>query len=314
VAMALLRAAGAADAAGDAARAGDYRRTAKELLLYVARNRLRPEPLDGFGRNNDPATGTARATEHNVDLSAAFAQLADAEPDAALKARWQQWRDWAETFRTAMYGPNVRFAALPWISDGWSYFRAGTDTGDVINLDLIPIDTGAWSYLAQGDARDVAFDLLEFNATSTDAKGQTYVGFDPGFRAVDDASLTSRRDGMGAEATAYMTLIARRLGDAAILAALPDRATLTGDEQTAYDRLTAAANDGATDHDLADYLTAQLANVQLYAPNTDGRGLVAAPVPGVTTGEDTLINGWSLAATCWARFAYANWDIFAAAP
>jgi hypothetical protein len=45
-----------------------------------------------------------------------------------------------------------------------------------------------------------------------------------------------------------------------------------------------------------------------------GDGLVAAPVTGVTTGEDTLINGWSLAATCWARFAYANMDMFAAAP
>jgi len=312
VAMALLRAADVAETAGDAARAADYRRTAKELLLCVARNRLRPDPLEGFGLSNSPTIGTARATEHNVDLSAAFGRAADMETDPDLKVRWQEWGNWAEHFRNAMYGPNERFPNLPWIRDDWDYFRAGTDTGDGINYDLIPIDVGAWSDLALNDSRDLPFDLLEFLTTSTDAKGRTYTGFDPGFRAVDDNTLTNRRDGVGAEVTAYMILIARKWTDTDILARLNALPGLTPDEQTAYDRIVAMANAGGPDHNLAENLVSQIANIQLYAPNTDGLGLVAAPVRNVCTGEtgSNLINGWSLAATCWARFAYASWNIF----
>ena len=310
VAMSLLRAADVADSVGDAARAAAYRQTAKELLLYVGRNRLRPAPLKGFGLNNSPTIGTVRATEHSIDLASAFNELADLETDAALKAQWQDWQAWAETFRNAMYGPNERFGALAWISDEWSYFRAGTGLADDINKDLIPLDAGAWSFLTQGDQRDVPFDMLQFLSTSTDSKGRTYLGFDPGFRAVDDETLTSRRDGVGAEVTAYMVLVARTLGDTAVLAALPARASLTPDEQTAYDRVGSWANGGRTDHDLADALISQLANMQLYAPNTDGLGLVAAATSTVSTGENPLINGWSLASTCWSRLAYSGWNIF----
>jgi hypothetical protein len=309
-AMALLRAGDVAADAGDASRAADYRRTAKELLLYVARNRLNAGLLGGGGLSGDPVVGTARATEHNVDLSAAFGRVAAAESDPALLARWQEWRASAEQFRNAMYGPNERFPNLSWIGDSWNYFRAGTDENDVTNVDLIPIDVGAWSCLALGDTRDVAFDLLEFLSVSTDATGRTYTGFDPGFRAVSLESETSRRDGVGSEVTAYMVLIARALGDQAILASLPSRGSLTPDEQTAYDRVIALAGEGGTDHDLADNLAGQTANVQLHAPNTDGLGLVAAPVRNVGTGEYSLVNGWSLASTCWARFAYAGWNIF----
>ena len=311
-AMALVRAADVAEEHGEAERAADYRKTAKELLLSVAGNRMRPDPLRGFAMSEDAAVGQARATEHNIDLAAAFGRMADAEADPALKAKWEAWRDRADHFRNRMYGANERFATLPWIRDDWQYFRAGTGLADDINKDLASLDTGAWSSLGRGDDRDVAFDLLEFLATSTDATGRTYTGFDPGFRAVADDSLTSRRDGIGSEATAYMALIARKLGDGAILAALPGRATLTADEQAAYDLVLGKANDGETDHDLADFLAGQLVNIQLHAPNGDGLGLVAAPVPGVGTGEYDLVNGWALASTCWARFAFQGWNIFTA--
>ena len=312
VAMALLRAGDVAESAGGTARAADYRKTAKELLLYVARNRSRPGPLDGFGLSNDPTIGTARSTEHNVDLAAAFDRVAAKEASGPLKTQWEAWRDWASSFQNQMYGPNERFSTLGWISSGWNYLRAGTDTGDGINKDLVPIDVGAWSYLALGDTHDVPFDLLEFLATSTDAKGRTYTGFDPGFRAVADDNLTNRRDGVGSEVTAYVVLMARSLGDTAILASLPGRASLTPDEQTAYDRIVAMAGAGGTDHDLADSLVSQMANMQLNAPNTDGLGLVAAAVRNVDTGEtgSILVNGWSLASTSWARFAYAGWNVF----
>ncbi len=309
-ALALLRAADAAEEHGEAERAADYRKTAKELLLYVGRSRSRPDPLRGFAMSEDAAIGQVRATEHNIDLAAAFGRMADAEADPALKAKWEAWRDWADHFRNQMYGANERFATLPWIRDDWQYFRAGTGLANDINKDLVSLDTGAWSSLGRGDDRDVAFDLLEFLATSTDATGRTYTGFDPGFRAVADDSLTSRRDGIGSEATAYMALIARKLGDGAILAALPGRATLTADEQAAYDLVLDKANDGETDHDLADFLVGELVNIQLHAPNGDGLGLVAAPVPGVGTGEYDLVNGWALASTCWARFAFQGWNIF----
>ena len=310
-AVALMRAADAAAAGADAARAADYLRTAKELLLYIGRNRQRPDPLRGFRMSADASVGMARSTENNIDLSLAFGQMAAAETDADLKTQWAEWQAWAEDFCNQMYGPNVRFGNLAWISDDWSYLRAGTGLQDDINIDLVPVDTGAWSALARGDTRDVAFDLLEFLATSKDASGRIYTGVDPGFRAVDDLALASLRDGVGAEATAYVALIARSLGDTAILNSLPARDTLKAEEQTAYDWVTAAANAGATDHDLADALVGQLAAIQLFAPNTDRLGLVAAPVRNVGTGEYSLVNGWSLAATCWTRCAYLGWNLLA---
>jgi len=309
VALALQRAADVAGAAGDADRAADYLRTAKELLLYVGRNREKPGPLEGFRMSDDPAVGQARSTENNIDLAMAFGRAAATETAPALKTQWEAWRDWAAYFVNQMYGGNVRFGALPWISDTWQYFHAGTGLGDDINPDLIPIDSGAWCSLQLGDHRDVAFDLLEFLATSRDAKGRVYTGFDPGFRAVDDESLTSRRDGVGTEATAYLALIARKLGDTAILAALPARDSLTPDEQASYDVIVSAAA-GASDQDLANWLVGGLAEIQLHAPNTDVLGLVAAPARNVGTGEYSLVNAWSLASTCWARFAFTGWDIF----
>ena len=74
--------------------------------------------------------------------------------------------------------------------------------------------------------------------------------------------------------------------------------------------MNSLADGEATDGDLARYFIGQLADIQLYALNTDGLGLVAAPVRNVGTGEFDLVNGWSLAATCWARCAYQGWNFF----
>jgi len=269
VALALLRAAKVAGDNGQPDRADDYLRTAKELLLYVGLNRARGGALGGFVLSENPAVGQARATEHNIDLGAAFDRAAEVEDDSKLKARWESWRDQADSFRGLMYGGNPRFGTLDWIYDDWLYFRAGTGLADDVNVDLIPIDTGAWSSLARDDHRGVALSLLGMSATSTDADGRVYTGFDPGFRAVLDESLTSRRDGVGAEATAYMALVARIRGDAAIVADLPNRAVLTPDEQSAYDRLTAADTLGASadNGQIADLILGWLGDMQLRAPN-----------------------------------------------
>ena len=285
----------------------------RELLSYVGRNRSRPGPLGGFRLNDGTNVSLARSCEHNIDLAAAFDRMAALETDPVARARWEQWRDSAEGFRNAMYGQNPRFATLGWISDGWNYFRAGTGLGDDVNHDLVPIDTQAWSSLARGDDRGVSFALLGFLASSEDPGGRSCIGFDPGFRAVADEGLTSRRDGVGSEVTAYMVLVARRLGDAAIISSLPARASLAGDEQWAYDVLVGADGDAGYDFDLADFFAAALAEVQLHAPNGDGLGLVAAAVRNVGTGEYDLVNGWSLAATCWGLCAFRGWNIFTAA-
>ena len=254
----------------------------RELLSYVGRNRSRPGPLGGFRLNDGTNVSLARSCEHNIDLAAAFDRMAALETDPVARARWEQWRDSAEGFRNAMYGQNPRFATLGWISDGWNYFRAGTGLGDDVNHDLVPIDTQAWSSLARGDDRGVSFALLGFLASSEDPGGRSCIGFDPGFRAVADEGLTSRRDGVGSEVTAYMVLVG-------------------------------ADGDAGYDFDLADFFAAALAEVQLHAPNGDGLGLVAAAVRNVGTGEYDLVNGWSLAATCWGLCAFRGWNIFTAA-
>jgi len=61
---------------------------------------------------------------------------------------------------------------------------------------------------------------------------------------------------------------------------------------------------------LAVFLLGQLASIRRYAVNTDALGLVAAPVVGVGTGEYDLVNGWSLASTSWARFAFEGWNVY----
>ena len=326
VAMALLVASDVAGQLGDAARAADYLKTAKEILLYVGRTREVGDVLGGF-RLRDAAHmvgyENARAAEHNVDLAWAFGQMAAVEADAALKAQWEAWRDSAGGFCDGAYGPNARFATLDWIGDGWQYVHAGAASDGALDQDLVAIDAGAWNALARGDFRDAAFDMLEFLSVSTDAAGRTYTGFDPGFRAVIDPAQTSPCDGVGSEVTAYMALVAGELGDTAVLAALGARATLTAPAQVRYDTVIAAADGGATDHDLADFLIGQLGEIQLHAANTDALGLVGAPVGGVGLGtgaypggqwtEEHLVNGWALGATCWARFAFQGWNVFAQA-
>jgi len=316
VAMALLLASDVASQLGETDRAADYLRTAKEMLLYVGRTRLVADALGGFrlaDAADIPTYPNARATEHNIDLAWAFDRLAQIESNGALKTRWQEWRDAARAFCNLMYDTNPRLATLDWISDDWSYFHAGADSAGNIDNDLVPLDVGAWSALALGDYRDMAFGFLQFLSTSTDRNGRTYTGFDPGFRAVSDESLTSRRDGVGSEMTAYMAIVARELGDTAVLEALAARASLTASEQAAYDTIVAAANAGSTDHDLADFILAQLADIQQYALDGDGLGLVAAPTEGVGTGEYDLISGWALASTCWARFAFHGWNMYSEA-
>jgi hypothetical protein len=96
--------------------------------------RTNTDPLGGykFGVDGGNAKLPFSSTEHNIDLTGFFGQLAIYTGNSV----WRSRRDHAKAFVKKMWEP------------AGGFFYTGSNDGTAINKALIPEDTQTWSYLA----------------------------------------------------------------------------------------------------------------------------------------------------------------------
>lgn len=134
-----------------------------------------------------PAKLTYKATEHNIDLYAAFQRLANLAPGPAEKRKWRNRADHARRFVEKMWTCNSETQEC--------HFRTGTKSDGITpetNPKQVPVDIQAWVNLAfPGETQYRA--ALEY----ADKHHRTGCGYD--FNDYD-------RDGVWYEGTAHMAL------------------------------------------------------------------------------------------------------------
>lgn len=116
-----------------------YLRAAIRIGTWITTNAVSPGSLGGFrfGVNaaNTPIPNVS--TEHNIDCTSFFGQLYRATHD----------RQWLEAARRAR-----GFVDKVWEPEG-GYFYTGSNDGNTINRDPLPLDPQTWSWLALRDRR-----------------------------------------------------------------------------------------------------------------------------------------------------------------
>jgi hypothetical protein len=144
----------------------------------------------GFqGREPNPRRLTYKATEHNIDLYAAFRLL-------HLLTREDKWMDRAEHAK--------RFVLAMWDPAAGKLWTGTKDDGKTINRDAVPLDIQPWSALAFGKEGSPYWGALSY----AEARHKVGQGYD----------FDEDRDGIWYEGTAHMALAYRLCGQ-------PGRAT-----------------------------------------------------------------------------------------
>jgi hypothetical protein len=113
-----------------------YRDGAVRIARWVETNFDTRDPKGfmggAFGDQPNPQTNRWKATEHNADLAAAFAALADATGDA----HWRGRANGASSFVAAMWDPKCRC------------FAAGTTENGTTRNNTLALDAQIWPLLA----------------------------------------------------------------------------------------------------------------------------------------------------------------------
>ena len=128
---------------------------ALRIARWIVANTRSEVGLGGFsfGVTGANAPVPNKSTEHNIDCTSFFTQLASATGDAA-------WRAQAAHARA--------FVERVWEPAG-GYFYTGSDDGTTINRDPLPLDPQVWSWLALRDPRySAALDWAERELAVTD--------------------------------------------------------------------------------------------------------------------------------------------------
>lgn len=167
-----------------------YRRTRDERYLHgalrIARwitdNAVSTGSLGGFsfGVSRDNQRIPNVSTEHNIDCVSFFRQLATATGDGS-------WREQARHAR--------EFVERMWEPEG-GFFYTGSNDGDTINRDPLPLDPQTWSWLALREPRyarclDWAADALATTDAADQPTSQLPDGVRVGGVTFSSASLTS---------------------------------------------------------------------------------------------------------------------------
>jgi hypothetical protein len=161
-----------------------YLESAEKMGKWVVDScRARVSPLGGFfggfeGNDHEQVKQTYRATEHNIDLMAAFARLAIL--DSARREYWEDQSDHARRFVHAM-----------WDSIAGKFWTGTQPGSDSINRETIPLDVQAWFFQASGELGD------KLRAITFAERNQRVEG---GFDFNDD------KDGAWFEGTAQMAV------------------------------------------------------------------------------------------------------------
>jgi hypothetical protein len=185
--------------------ASDYLLAAKELGEWVERHCHSDRGKGGFtggfqGWEPNPEPAKYKATEHNIDLYAAFQRL-------YLITREEKWSQRANHA--------ARFVRAMWDA-GEGKFWTGTneiDNQDRINQEVIPLDIQAWAVLSLNDE--------ELLSTSDREKALDYVekhmrlreGYDYSRKLSRKLGRYQDREGIWYEGTAQMAVAYQYLGE-----------------------------------------------------------------------------------------------------
>jgi hypothetical protein len=163
-----------------------YLETAKRLGDFVL---TLESPTGGFTGGYEDWEGqefsvTYKSTEHNIDLIAAFGQLAEFTGEDKYKTASES----AKAFVMSMYDPALNLF----------YTGTGTD-GVTINKDVLPLDCNTWAILTLGS------DFTDGEAVLAEVEKQfgAYGGYD----------FNTDKDGVWFEGTAQVALAYKTLGN-----------------------------------------------------------------------------------------------------
>ena len=115
---------------------------ALRIAEWIVDNTRSEEGLGGFsfGVTGANAPVPNKSTEHNIDCTSFFTQLASATGDAS----WREHADHARAFVERVWEP------------AGGFFYTGSNDGTTINRDPLPLDPQVWSWLALRDERYAA--------------------------------------------------------------------------------------------------------------------------------------------------------------
>lgn len=159
-----------------------YLRAAVRIGTWITTNAVSPGALGGFrfGVNAANAPIPNVSTEHNIDCTSFFGQLYRATGD----------RGWLGAARRAR-----EFVDSMWSPAG-GFFYTGSNDGDTINPEPLPLDPQTWSWLALRDRRyaralDWASSALAVTDTASAPNSQVPPGVTISGVTFSTASLTS---------------------------------------------------------------------------------------------------------------------------
>lgn len=136
----------------------------------------------GFeGWEPNPAKLTYKATEHNIDLYAAFNRLAR----ITRKDIWKERADHARKFIEKM-----------WDKENGMFWTGTTPNGVTAYKEVIPVDIQAWAILALGQKSKPYLKALDY--------AQSHLSEGDGFRFSDSGGISEGRKGIWYEGTAQM--------------------------------------------------------------------------------------------------------------
>ena len=159
-----------------------YLRAAERIGTWITTNAVSPGTLGGFRFGLDAANTPIPnvSTEHNIDCTSFFGQL----HRATGEGKWLRAARRARGFVDAM-----------WSSDG-GFFYTGSNDGNTINPDPLPLDPQTWSWLALRErkyarALEWASTTLAVTDTASVPNSQVPAGVNISGVTFSTASLTS---------------------------------------------------------------------------------------------------------------------------
>jgi hypothetical protein len=159
-----------------------YLDAAVRIGTWITTDAVSPGALGGFRFGVDAANAPVPnvSTEHNIDCVSFFGQLARATGDR----RWLGAAARARAFVDRMW------------SDAGGFFYTGSDDGDTINPDPLPLDPQTWSWLALRERRyaralDWASDALAVTDQASEPNSQVPPGVSVSGVTFSSAGLTS---------------------------------------------------------------------------------------------------------------------------
>ncbi len=201
-----------------------YRRTREHRYLdaavrigtWITTHAVSPGSLGGFRFGVDAANTPIPnvSTEHNIDCVSFFGQLARATGDR----RWLGAAARARAFVDAMW------------SDAGGFFYTGSNDGDTVNPDPLPLDPQTWSWLALRERRyaralEWAGDALAVTDHASQPNSQVPPGVTVSGVTFSSASLTSTASYNGLQVNQQGVWLE---GTAQLATALADRAVHGG--------------------------------------------------------------------------------------